>query len=112
MKELGELDDHQAEFAKRNGRVVVVSAEGPELARQTQEQFPHLVVLSDPDYQLVKAADVLHAGAAPDGSDTAAPTTILIDRQGVVKWLYRPDRHIVRLPAKELLTATDEHLKP
>ena len=39
MVELGELEAHYEDFARRNTRVVVVSLEGPEQARQTQADF-------------------------------------------------------------------------
>jgi peroxiredoxin len=110
MVELGELEARHSDFARRDARVVVVSIEGREDAQKTQEQFPHLVVLSDPERKLAAAADVIHKGVAPGGGDTTAPTTVLIDRQGVVRWLFRPDRHIERLSAAELLAAVDQHL--
>jgi peroxiredoxin len=110
MIELGELESHHAEFARRNARVVVVSVEGRKEADQTQEQFPHLVVVADADQQLASAVDLLHRHAAPDGGDTATPTTLLIDRHGQVKWLFRPDRVFRRLSAEELLAAVDQHL--
>jgi hypothetical protein len=47
MTELGELERHSAEFARRNTRVVVVSVEGPEDASKTQIDFPHLIMVAD-----------------------------------------------------------------
>lgn len=109
MVELGELEGHHRQFAERNTRVIVVSDDDPETARQTQADFPHLRVVSDSDQNLANAIQVIHTGAGRDGKDTNAPTTFLIDGRGVVRWFFRPDRFINRLPADELLQAVDRN---
>jgi peroxiredoxin len=111
MVELGELEAHAGEFARRNLRVVVVSLEDLDEARKTQADFPHLTVAADPERRLIDSLEVLHAGAAPGGKDTAAPTTFLVDGRGTVHWVFRPDRHVHRLSAAQLLAAADEYLK-
>ncbi|HLJ94569.1 MAG TPA: redoxin domain-containing protein [Gemmataceae bacterium] len=111
MRELGELERHQAEIAKRNTRVVVVSLDDAEAAKKTQADFPHLVVVSDANRGLSQVADVLHPKSNPlSGGPTAAPGTLLIDRQGTVRWEFRPTRYLTRLSADELLAAIDQHL--
>jgi peroxiredoxin len=110
MVELGQLERHHEDFARRHTRVVVASLEDREKAEKTQQQFPHLLVLSDEQRGLADAAAVIHEHSAPGGGDTAAPTTFLIDRSGVVRWFFRPDRHIERLPAADVLDAVDRHL--
>jgi peroxiredoxin len=112
MTELGQLEANHADFDKRNTRIVVASIEGQEQAAQTQADFPHLVVLSDQERSLAYAADVIHPHSAPDGGDSAAPTTVLIDRQGQVRWLFRPVRHLRRLSPAEVAAAVDQHLPP
>ncbi|HEV3203029.1 MAG TPA: redoxin domain-containing protein [Gemmataceae bacterium] len=111
MIELGELEAHHEEFAKRNARVVAVSIEGLEEAKQTQKDFPHLVVVADSDRKLISAAEVLHTGAGQHGEDVAAPTTILIDTRGMVRSLFRPRQVISRLSASDVLTAVDAELQ-
>jgi peroxiredoxin len=110
MIELGELEKHQADFAQRNVQVVAASVDGLEDSQKTQEKFPHLLVVADPDRKLVSAADVIHHGAGPKGENVAAPTTLLIDRHGDVQWLFRPSRVIERLAPADLLSAVDKHL--
>src|SRR5947208_16548409 len=112
MIELGQLERRDQDFARRNTRVVVVSVEGLDDARRTQADFPHLVVLADQGRGLSEAAGVIHPHAAPDGSDIDAPTTILVDRHGTVRWLYRSVEAIARLSPDELLQAIDQHLLP
>ncbi len=79
-------------------------------AKATQADFPHLVVLSDAERKLSDAVEVIHPRSAPDGSDTAAPTTILIDGSGTVRWTFRPDRVFNRLSAAQVLAAIDKEM--
>ncbi len=109
MIELGQLERRHEDFAKRNTRVVVVSVEGLSDAQQTQKDFLHLLVLSDSGHQLTEAAGTLHAQAGPDSSDIDAPTTIVVDRRGTVRWLYRSDRAIARLSPDDVLSAVDRY---
>jgi alkyl hydroperoxide reductase subunit AhpC len=110
MIELGQLERHHEEFARRNTQVMVASVEGLEDAKQTQAQFPHLLVLADQGKGLSQAAALLHHGAGRNGEDVDAPTTILVDRQGTVRWLYRPREVISRLAPEEVLQAIDLNL--
>jgi peroxiredoxin len=110
MAELGELESHHAEFERRKTHVVAISVEGPEEAKKTQAECPHLIVVADEGRGLSSVADVIHARSAPDGGDTASPATLLVDRNGVVQWEYRPERFVTRLSADELLAAIDKHL--
>jgi peroxiredoxin len=108
--ELGQLEQHHAEFARRHARVIAVSVEGCDNARHTQADFPHLLVLADQQRGLSEAAALIHEHAAPDGSDAAAPTTILVDHHGTVRWLYRSSTVIARLSPAEVLQAMDQYL--
>ena len=67
-------------------------------------------VLADANKSLVGAAGVFHNAASTSGRDTAAPTTVLIDREGRVHWLFRPAGVFQRLSPAELLAAVDTHL--
>ena len=109
MIELGQLERRHEDFAHRNTRVIVVSVEGTEDASKTQTDFPHLIVLADKERALTEAAGLLHSHAAPDGSDIATPTTILVDRHGAVRWVFRPDSVITRLSPDEVLLAIDRY---
>lgn len=111
MIELGELERRHRDFERRQLRVIVISIEGRDDAQQTQGDFPHLLVLADADRRLASAVDVIHAKSAHDGGDTSAPTTLLIDGDGLVRWLYRSPSVFERLSPDELLAAVDEHLK-
>ncbi len=110
MIELVQLDRRHDDFSKRNTRVLVVSMEGFEDARKTQAQFPHLVTLADEGRGLSEAAGLIHHQAAPDGRDADVPTTVLVDRQGIVRWLYRSPEVVARLSPDDVLRAIDQYL--
>ena len=111
MTELVQLERRHEAFPKRNARVVVVSVEGLDDARKTQADFPHLTVLSDEALGLSRAAALIHPHAAPDGGDTDVPTTILVNRSGTVRWLYRSPSVIARLSPDEVLRAIDTNIQ-
>src|SRR5436190_9536610 len=97
MIELGQLEKHWREFDSRKVQIVAVSIEDREAAEATQADFPHLVIVSDADRQLSGAATVIHEKSAPDGGDTASPSTLLVDGDGIVRWIFRPSRVFNRL---------------
>jgi peroxiredoxin len=107
MIELGELEKHHQEFAKRKVRVVVISNDDQETARATQADFPHLIVVSDAEQNIANAVQVIHPGADLNGKDTNAPTTFLVDETGTVRWLWRPERFLDRLSPAEMVAAID-----
>ncbi len=110
MIELGELEGHHEDFARRNTRVVVASTDNLEESQKTQKDLPHLVVVADPDRKLIAAAEVLHPKAGQHGEDVAAPTTFFIDKQGKVRSLFRPKQVITRLSADDVLAAVGANL--
>lgn len=110
MIELGHLEAAHREFDKRKTRVVVASLEDQEAARQTQADFPHLLVVADADRGLAGALEVVHPNSGHDGGDTSAPTTLVIDGKGTVRWTLRADRFLTRLSPAEVLVAVDQHL--
>jgi alkyl hydroperoxide reductase subunit AhpC len=109
MIELGELEKQAQEFKKRNVQLVVISNDNQQTAQATKKDFPDLVVVADADMNMAKAMQVIQPGVGPHGSDTNAPTTILVDGTGTVRWLYRPERFIIRLSPEQLLAAIDEN---
>ena len=103
MTQLTDLESHYAEFNRVGAAVVVISIEDQDMAAQTQSDFPHLTVVSDKQRELSTAIDLINKGFSPDGGDSAAPTVLLLDGEGKVRWLHRPTRFIARPSAKELV---------
>jgi peroxiredoxin len=110
MIELGQLERRHEDFARRGARVIVISLEGTDDAQKTQAEFPHLLVLADQGRGLSEALSLIHPHSGPNGGDTSTPTTILVDRRGTMRWLYRSQRVLARLSPDEVLEALDQHL--
>jgi peroxiredoxin len=109
MIELGQLEAHHDEFAKRHTRVVAVSVDDLEDSKKTQQDFPQLTVVADHEHTLSDAAAVLYTEAVLR-KEVAAPTTILVDKHGVVRALFRPSNVASRLSASEVLAMMDKEL--
>jgi alkyl hydroperoxide reductase subunit AhpC len=111
MIELGQLARRNEEFGRRNTRVIVVSMEGPGDAKITQDEFKDFVVLADQGRGLSDAAQLIDPkNKAPDGGDIDAPTTILVDRHGMVRLVKRPPAVIARFSPDEVLQLVDQHM--
>ena len=111
MIELVKLEEQHEAFKARNTRIMAVSLDELEDSAKTQKKFPHLVIVSDADRKLSEAVKVIGPHRGPDGKETLAPTTILIDSKGTVRWVFRPDAFITRLSPAELLARVDENLR-
>jgi peroxiredoxin len=111
MIELGQLEAQHEQFDACGVRIVAASLDGLEDSARTQQRFPHLTIVSDKGQGLARAADVVGIHHGPNGEETVSPTTVLFDRQGRVRWVFRPQRYLTRLSPAELLAAIDEHLR-
>jgi len=110
MVELGQLEAHHKDFENRNVRVFAISRDNLEDSKKTQEAFPHLQIVSDADHKMADALAMNDPGRGPGGKDTNAPTTILVDGTGTVRWIGRPDRFLVRFSPDDVLKAVDQNL--
>jgi peroxiredoxin len=111
MIELGQLEAHHDEFDRRQTRVIVASTENTADAKRTQSDFPHLLVLADSEHGLIDALGIMDPRPSPaNGGRMAAPTTFLVDKNGAVRWVFRPGRVIERLSPAELAAAIDQNL--
>ncbi len=111
MIELGQLERHHDDFDQRQTRIIVGSTENTGDAKKTQADFPHLLVLADSEHGLIDALGIMDPRPSPvTGASMAAPTTLLVDKNGVVRWVFRPSRVIERLSPTELAAAIDQNL--
>ena len=110
MTELGQLESHHQELDARGVRVVAASLDDPADSAETQKQFPYLTVVSDAEQSLAGAAELIAPQQSPSGGATLSPTTVLIDRRGQVRWVFRPERYLTRLAPADMLAAIDRHL--
>jgi peroxiredoxin len=96
------------EFDARGVRVVAISNDPPDVNRGHREKlgftFP---LLSDPQAEVIRRYDLLHAGAGPDGADIARPGEFLVDATGTVRWVNLTESAVVRARPDEVLKAFD-----
>ncbi|MBI3920725.1 MAG: peroxiredoxin family protein [Armatimonadetes bacterium] len=107
MVELGQLQESLQAFAARGVSLVAVSVDAPEVSARLQKRlragFP---VLSDPGLVLIDRLGLRHERAYL-GRDMAIPTLFLVDREGIVRWVYRPPTIRVRAKPAEILRRID-----
>jgi peroxiredoxin len=61
--------------------------------------------LADRDLALTRRYGLVHARGGPEGQDVPIPTTVVIDRQGIVRWLSIADNYQVRPDPQDLVRA-------
>jgi peroxiredoxin len=67
-----------------------VLALSPDSNERSQELANRLHVnyrfLADPDLAVTRRLGLVHAGGGPAGKDVPRPATVVIDREGIVRW--------------------------
>jgi len=74
-----------------------------ELCRKARYTF---TFLSDPNAEVIRHYDLLHAGAGVNGQDIARPAEFLLDSSGVVRWVNLTEDFRVRATPEEMLNAS------
>jgi peroxiredoxin len=91
-------------FNEAGIRPVAISVDSPETSRNLAQQagytFP---ILSDPNAEVIKRYDLVHAGAGENGNDIARPAEFLVDRSGTVRWLNLTENYWVRARPEQVL---------
>ena len=88
-------------------RVVAVSVDPPEVsARFRKGLAADFTFLSDTKGELLGRLHLLHRGGYR-GRDVAFPAAILVDRQGIVRWVYKPSLGHLRMMPEDLFGAME-----
>ena len=69
------------------------NATSQELADRLKARYRFL---TDGDLALTRRYGLVHARGGPNGEDVPIPTTVVIDRHGIVRWLKLADNYQVR----------------
>jgi peroxiredoxin len=87
-------------------RPVAISVDSPEDSRKLREEagytFPFL---SDPNAEVIRRYDLVHAGAGINGQDIARPAEFLLDSTGTVRWVNLTENYWARARPEEILEA-------
>jgi peroxiredoxin len=96
-----------------------VSVEPPEVSEALRRRIGvGIRFVSDRSGVLMDALGIRDRDALPgpfitgrpadgDGRDLFMSTSFLLDEDGIIRWVYRPDTYRVRAPAREVLRAID-----
>ena len=89
-------------------RPVAISVDSPEVSRNLSQQagytFP---LLSDPNAEVIKRYDLVHAGAGENGHDIARPAEFLVDSSGTVRWINLTENYWVRARPEQVLEVAE-----
>jgi peroxiredoxin len=61
--------------------------------------------LADPEGVLLDGLGIRHRGGRNDGVDIAFPTAVLVDADGVVRWIFQSGTYRERARAEEIFAA-------
>jgi len=120
MTELGELRKRYREIMDRGVEVVALSVDPPAIAEKLRKKLDLPIrILCDVDGTLMDPLHIRHDGGMPPAmvagevakinpsKDLFLATNFLLDEQGVIRWIYRPDTYRMRASIDELIAAID-----
>ena len=83
-----------------------MSVDPPAASRRLRERLKsRFTFLADPEGVLLEALGIRHRGGRNDGVDIAYPTAVLVDADGVVRWIFQSGSYRERARAEEIFAA-------
>ena len=93
-----------ASFNQAGIRPVAISVDSPEVTRDLMRKAGYtFTFLSDPNAEVIRRYDLVHAGAGENGRDIARPAEFLIDATGTVRWINLTENYWVRARPEDVL---------
>lgn len=90
-----------------------MSVDPPAASRRLQDRLDiRFTFLSDPEGELLDELGIRHRGGRNDGADIAFPTAVLVDADGVVRWIFHSETYRERARAEEIFGAIEELGEP
>ena len=85
---------------------MAISVDSVEVSRDfTKKAGLTFTFLSDPNLEVIRRYDLVHAGAGETGTDIARPAEFLVDSSGVVRWVNLTENYWVRARPEQILEA-------
>lgn len=85
---------------------MAISVDAPEVSRDMREQAGYTYTfLSDPNAEVIRRYDLVHAGAGEEGRDIARPAEFLVDSSGTVRWVNLTENYWVRARPEQFIEA-------
>lgn len=87
-------------------RPIAISVDSPEVTHQLclNEGYTY-TFLSDPEAEVIRRYDLVHAGAGENGQDIARPAELFVDSSGTVRWLNLTENYWVRARPEQIIEA-------
>ena len=102
--ELGQLQKYYDTIRNYGVEIYAVSTAAPEMNRALRERVgAGYTFLSDPDGSVLDQLNIGHRTPNPTGMDIPIPTQILVDREGIVRWIYQPSNYRIRAKPEAVL---------
>ena len=104
--ELRSFQKRLSDFDAQGLRIAAISVDPPDVSRRHAQKLGFTFsLLSDTNAQVIRAYDLLHPGAAPNGADVARPAEFLVDSSGTVRWVNLTESVTVRARPEQVLKA-------
>lgn len=85
---------------------MAISVDTPEINREMLSKSGYsFTFLSDPQAEVIRRYDLVHAGAGINGQDIARPAEFLLDADGVVRWVNLTENYWVRARPEQVMEA-------
>lgn len=86
-----------------------MSVDSPETSRRLKQRLESRIrFLSDPEGRLLDAIGIRHREGRADGGDIAFPTAVLVDRGGIVRWIFHADTYRQRAHPDDVFAAIEQ----
>ncbi len=83
-----------------------MSVDPPAVSRRLKERLKsRFTFIADQEGVLLDGLGIRHRGGRNDGADIAYPTAVLVDADGVVRWIFHSDTYRERARAEEIFAA-------
>ena len=87
-------------------RPIAISVDSPETNRDKLAKGGYtFTFLSDPNAEVIRRYDLLHAGAGINGQDISRPAEFLVGTDGEVRWVNLTENYWVRARPEQILEA-------
>jgi peroxiredoxin len=92
------------DFAAAGIRPVAISVDSPQTSRELSQKAGYTFsILSDPNADVIRRYDLVHAGAGENGHDIARPAEFLVDASGTVRWVNLTENYWIRARPEDIL---------
>lgn len=85
---------------------MAISVDSSEESRNLRNQSGYtFTFLSDPNADVIRRYDLIHAGAGEGGRDIARPAEFLVDSSGIVRWVNMTENYWIRARPEQIMEA-------